>query len=94
MIGGSRSGGITFAIVSGPDIEGYAVDDEAIGDGIPLPDAAGPVLIELWSMNLGTSFCSVIDAPRGHRDVVSTGLNTSSTRAIAVRDPQHESLVA
>ncbi|MEN9504088.1 MAG: hypothetical protein RI958_14 [Actinomycetota bacterium] len=61
LIGGSRSGGITFAIISGPGIEGYAVDDEAIGDGIPLPDTVGPVLIELWSMNLGTSFCSVID---------------------------------
>lgn len=61
MIEGSRSGGITFAIVSGPGIESYAVDDEAIDDGIPLPDAAGPLLIELVSSNLGTSFCSIID---------------------------------
>jgi hypothetical protein len=61
VIGGPRSNGISFAIISGPNIEAYSVEQDAIGDGIPLPTATGPVLIELTSMNLGTSFCSVID---------------------------------
>lgn len=61
VIGGPRSNGISFAIISGPNIEAYSVEHDAIGDGIPLPAATGPVLIELASNNLGTSFCSVID---------------------------------
>ena len=61
IIGGPRSGGISFAIISGPGIEAYSVEDDAIGEGIPLPATTGPVLIELVSMYLGTSFCSVID---------------------------------
>jgi hypothetical protein len=64
-IEGSRSGGITFAIVSGPGIESYAVDDEAIDDGIALPDTVGLLLIELVSFNLGTSFCSVVEVLEG-----------------------------
>ena len=61
VIGGPRSEGISFAIISGPNIEAYSVEHDAIGEGIPLPTATGTVLIELVSMNLGTSFCSVID---------------------------------
>ena len=60
-IGGTRSEGISFAIISGPNTEAYSVEHDAIGEGIPLPTATGPVLIELVSMNLGASFCSVID---------------------------------
>jgi hypothetical protein len=63
MIEGSRSGGISFALVSGPDIDGYIVDDDALDEGIPLPDSTGLLLIELVSMNLGTSFCTVIHVP-------------------------------
>ena len=58
-VAGSRSDGITFAIISGPNIEGYS--QEEIDDGIALPDVAGPVLIELVSMGLGSSYCSVVD---------------------------------
>ena len=61
VIGGPRSSDISFALISGPNIEAYSVQGDAIGEGIPLPDATGPVLIELVSMNLGNSFCSVID---------------------------------
>jgi hypothetical protein len=61
VIGGPRSNGISFAIISGPNVEVYSVEHDAIGDGIPLPTATGPVLVELSSMLLGTSFCSVID---------------------------------
>lgn len=61
VIGGPRSAGISFAIISGPNIEAYSVEHDAISEGIPLPAATGPVLIELVSMNLGASFCSVID---------------------------------
>jgi hypothetical protein len=61
VIGGPRSGGISFALISGPDIEVYSVGHDAIGEGIPLPESVGPVLVELVSNNLGASFCSVID---------------------------------
>lgn len=64
-IEGSRSGGITFAIVSGPGIESYAVDDDSIDDGISLPDTVGLLLIELVSFNLGASFCSVVEVLGG-----------------------------
>lgn len=39
--------------------------DDALDDGIPLPGSAGPLLVELVSMNLGTSFCSVVEIPDG-----------------------------
>ncbi len=61
VFGGSRSGGVWFAIISGPSFEAYSVGHDAIEDGVPLPDSVGPVLVELVSFDLGVSFCSVID---------------------------------
>ena len=62
-IAGEEPGGvsISFVLVSGTEIEAYSIERDALADGIALPDTPGPVVVELVSMNAGSSYCAVID---------------------------------
>ena len=66
QIDGEQAGGvsISFVLVSGPKIEAYGIERDALAAGIALPAAAGPVTVELVSMNAGTSYCAVVDITR------------------------------
>jgi hypothetical protein len=62
QIKGAQAAGISisFVLVSGPEIEMYSIEQDALARGIALPSAPGRIIIELVPMNAGASYCAVV----------------------------------